>query len=119
MVTYPGIGSWNCDTNGFTTGRAVFEPGTGLPLHTHDVEESVLILRGEARVVLADQTVESTAGDATWVPQDVPHRFANCGTTPLEISWVDGGRHITRTICATGETFAHVSESDRGAVQEA
>lgn len=119
VVTYPGIGSWNCDTNGITTGRTVFEPGTGLPLHTHNVEESVLIVRGEARAVLDGETVELTAGDATWVPKDVPHRFANRGTTPLEISWVYGGRHVTRTICETGETFAHLSDHDRGAVKEA
>jgi HTH-type transcriptional regulator, repressor for puuD len=28
---------------------------------------------------------------------------------------VYGGRDVTRTICATGETFEHLSERDRGA----
>jgi HTH-type transcriptional repressor of puuD len=28
---------------------------------------------------------------------------------------VYGGREVTRTICATGETFEHLSERDRGA----
>jgi hypothetical protein len=45
----------------------------------------------------------------------VPHRFANRGKGPMRIYWVYGGREVTRTICATGETFEHLSEQDRGA----
>ena len=30
------------------------------------------------------------------------------------IYWVYGGRHVTRTITATGETFEHLSASDKG-----
>jgi HTH-type transcriptional regulator, repressor for puuD len=118
VITFPYVGSWNCTTNDVTTGRTVFQPGTGIPLHTHNVEEAVLVLRGQATAVLGDNTVRLSAGDGTWVPRDVPHRFANRGTTSLEIYWVYGGREVTRTICATGETFAHLSDSDRGAVRE-
>ena len=32
----------------------------------------------------------------------------------MRIYWVYGGRDVTRTITATGETFEHLSESDRG-----
>ena len=31
----------------------------------------------------------------------------------MTIYWVYGGRDVTRTITATGETFEHLSESDR------
>lgn len=119
VMTHPYVGSWNCTANAVTTGKTVFQAGTGLPLHTHNVEESALILAGEATVVLDDEMLSLGTGDATWVPRDVPHRFANRGSGPLEIYWVYGGRHVTRTICATGETFAHLSDHDRGATREA
>ena len=54
------------------------------------------------------------AGEATWVPAGVPHRFLNRGDSLMRIYWVYGGRDVTRTITATGETFEHLSESDRG-----
>jgi hypothetical protein len=48
------------------------------------------------------------------VPAGIPHRFLNRGDGPMRIYWVYGGRDVTRTITATGETFEHLSESDRG-----
>jgi len=78
------------------------------------VEESVLILEGGAVSEIDGERFDLVAGDATWVPAGVPHRFLNRGTTPMRIYWVYGGRDVTRTITATGETFEHLSESDRG-----
>jgi mannose-6-phosphate isomerase-like protein (cupin superfamily) len=49
------------------------EPGTGIPLHTHNVEECVLVLNGEATVTIGDDTFDVSAGAGTWVPADVPH----------------------------------------------
>ena len=48
VVTLPYVGKWNTDGNRVTTGITVFEPGTAIPLHTHNVEESVLVLDGGA-----------------------------------------------------------------------
>jgi HTH-type transcriptional repressor of puuD len=53
------------------------------------------------------------------VPAGVPHCFRNRGEGTMTIYWVYGGRDVTRTITATGETFEHLSESDRGAVPSA
>jgi HTH-type transcriptional regulator, repressor for puuD len=49
------------------------------------------------------------------VPAGTPHCFRNRGEGSMTIYWVYGGRDVTRTITATGETFEHLSESDRGA----
>jgi mannose-6-phosphate isomerase-like protein (cupin superfamily) len=113
--TIPLVGKWNCDINSVTTGITVFVPGTGIPLHTHNVEETVLILEGEATVQIGDEVNDLVAGDATWVPTGVPHRFANRGTGIMRIYWVYGGRYVTRTVCATGKTIEHLSPEDRGA----
>jgi HTH-type transcriptional repressor of puuD len=95
----------------------VFSPGTGIPLHSHNVEESVLVYEGEATAVVGDDEFDLVAGQATWVPAGVPHCFRNRGEGTMTIYWVYGGRDVTRTITATGETFEHLSESDRGAAR--
>jgi mannose-6-phosphate isomerase-like protein (cupin superfamily) len=79
------------------------------------VEESVLVFEGEATAVIGDEEFELTAGQATWVPAGVPHCFRNRGEGSMTIYWVYGGRDVTRTVTATGETFQHLSDSDRGA----
>jgi HTH-type transcriptional regulator, repressor for puuD len=114
VVTLPYVGKWNAEGNQVTSGITIFEPGTAIPLHTHNVEESVLLLQGEATAVVGEDSFDLEAGDATWVPSGVPHRFANRGQGLMRIYWVYGGRDVTRTICATGETVEHLSEADRG-----
>ncbi|RKT79391.1 mannose-6-phosphate isomerase-like protein (cupin superfamily) [Terracoccus luteus] len=114
VVTLPYVGRWNCEANRVTTGQTQFAVGTGLPLHSHNVEESVLVLEGEATAEIGDESFDLVAGDATWVPAGLPHRFVNRGAGTMRIYWVYGGRDVTRTMTATGETFEHLSESDRG-----
>jgi 3-isopropylmalate dehydrogenase len=113
--TLPYVGKWNAEDNKVTTGVTEFPAGAGIPLHTHNVEESVLILEGQATAVIGEDSFDLEPGDATWAPAGVPHRFANRGEGPMRIYWVYGGREVTRTIYATGETFEHLSERDRGA----
>jgi HTH-type transcriptional regulator, repressor for puuD len=113
--TLPYVGKWNAEGNRVTTGVTEFPAGAGIPLHTHNVEESVLVLEGQATAVIGEDRFDLEPGDATWAPAGVPHRFANRGQGPMRIYWVYGGREVTRTICATGETFEHLSDRDRGA----
>jgi HTH-type transcriptional repressor of puuD len=116
--TIPYVGKWNTpanESNRVTTGMTVFAPGTGIPLHAHNVEESVLVLAGQATAVIGDERFDLEAGQATWVPAGIPHCFINRGDGDMTIYWVYGGRDVTRTITATGETFEHLSASDRGA----
>jgi len=113
--TLPYVGRWNAESNRVTTGVTEFTPGTGIPLHTHNVEESVLVLEGQATAVIGEDSFDLEPGDATWAPAGVPHRFANRGQGPMRIYWVYGGRDVTRTVVATGETFEHLSDADRGA----
>jgi HTH-type transcriptional repressor of puuD len=114
VATLPYVGRWNAEENRMTTGQTIFAPGTGLPLHSHNVEESVLILDGEAVAEIGDSRFDLVAGEATWVPAGIPHRFLNRGGGTMRIYWVYGGRDVTRTLTGTGETFEHLSESDRG-----
>jgi HTH-type transcriptional regulator, repressor for puuD len=117
VKTLPLIGKWNTQGNKVTTGITIFGPGTQIPLHTHNVEETVMVLEGEATAVVGDDRFDLVAEDVTWVPSGVPHCFINRGQGVMRIYWVYGGRDVTRTICATGETFEHLSEKDRGATK--
>jgi succinate-semialdehyde dehydrogenase / glutarate-semialdehyde dehydrogenase len=114
--TVPYVGAWNCRPNRITTGTTTFAVGTEIPLHSHNVEESVLVFSGQATAVIDGERVDLEAGDATWVPAGVPHQFINRGAGELTIYWVYGGRAVTRTMTATGVTVAHLSAADRGAV---
>src|SRR5829696_219747 len=63
--------------NGITS----FEPGAAIPLHSHNCEESVIILEGSAFFEL--DGVEHPMGryDTTWIPAELPHRFRNASDT--------------------------------------
>jgi quercetin dioxygenase-like cupin family protein len=113
VVSYPLVGRWNAGGDGVTSGITEFQPGAGIPLHTHNVDEVVLVLAGTATFQLGDEEFALAAGDATWVAAGVPHRFRNSGTGVLRFHWVYSARDVTRTLCATGETVAHLSAADR------
>lgn len=115
VATIPYVGRWNSEQNLVTTGQTVFQVGRGLPLHSHNVEETVLILEGEATAQIGEDYVDLEVGDATWVPAGTPHRFFNRGEGVMRIYWVYGGRYVTRTVTKTGEAFEHLSERDKGA----
>ena len=119
VATIPYLGKWNSADNKITTGQTIFQPGTGLPLHSHNYEESVLILEGQAVAQIGDEEFDLEVGQATWVPAGTPHRFYNRGDGVMRIYWVYGGRDVTRTITATGETFEHLSASDKGGLRGA
>lgn len=113
VTTRPGVGAPTVRGCGISSGTTRFAPGTALPLHHHNVAEQVLVLEGAADVELAGTTHHLAAGDLTWVPAGVPHRFANRADHPLRIQWVYEGDQVTRTVEATGETVAHLGDRDR------
>lgn len=115
VATIPYVGKWNNEQNLVTTGQTVFAVGRGLSLHSHNVEESVLVLQGQATAQIGDDFYDLEPGDATWVPAGVPHRFFNRGDAEMRIYWVYGGRYVTRTMTETGQTFEHLSDNDKGA----
>jgi HTH-type transcriptional regulator, repressor for puuD len=112
VKTRPLVGKWNCESNRITSGITAFAPGTGLAEHTHNVEESVMVIEGEAAAYIDGRRYDLEAGQVTWVPIGVRHYFENRGRGLMRIYWVYGGRDVTRTLTATSETFEHLSEQD-------
>jgi mannose-6-phosphate isomerase-like protein (cupin superfamily) len=59
------------------------QPGRGAPLHRHGYDEVLVTLEGNGRVVVGDETRETSAGDIVVVKAGTPHGFINCGEVVL------------------------------------
>lgn len=97
--------------NGITS----FEPRAAIPLHSHNCEESVMVLEGSAIAEIDGVEHELGPHDTTWIPANVPHRFRNSSDTePMRIFWTYASVDATRTLIETGETRAVAAEHAKG-----
>ncbi|GLZ06130.1 hypothetical protein Acsp03_35960 [Actinomadura sp. NBRC 104412] len=99
--------------NLITSGMSVYPVGTGAPLHSHNCDEHVTVLDGEAEVLVDGEVTRLGRFDTTYIPSPIPHLFRNVGQTPLRILWVYSSAKVTRTFTETGVTVEHLSPEDR------
>jgi mannose-6-phosphate isomerase-like protein (cupin superfamily) len=86
------------------TGMTMIGPGSAIPMHFHNCEETVLVLEGSGFAEVGDEVYPVGPMDTTWIPPNVPHRFRNGSSeVPLKIFWVYASVDATRTLVATGE----------------
>ncbi|ARP95178.1 cupin domain-containing protein [Bordetella genomosp. 13] len=96
----PAVGA-----SAFINGITEFAPATAIPFHSHNCEESVMLLEGDAMLDIDGQEHRLKPLDTTWIPPNVSHRFRNLSTTqPMKILWIYASVDATRTLTATGET---------------
>lgn len=96
----PAIGA-----QGFINGITEFAPGAAIPFHSHNCEESVVLLEGLAMLDIDGKEYPVQPFEATWIPPNRPHRFRNLSDTqPMKILWIYASTQATRTVTETGET---------------
>ena len=89
----------------FINGITEFSPGTAIPFHSHNCEESVVLLEGHAYLDIGGEVHELKPLDTTFIPPNVPHRFRNMSATEgMKILWIYASVNATRTLTETGET---------------
>ncbi|MEP9377468.1 cupin domain-containing protein [Aquabacter sp. CN5-332] len=89
----------------FINGITIFEPNAAIPLHSHNCDESVMLLEGHAIAEIDGVQHEVEPGDTTFIPANLPHRFINKSSTEgMKILWIYASVDATRTIVATGDT---------------
>ena len=92
-------------TTSFINGITIFEPGAAIPVHSHNCEESVMLLEGNAIAEIDGERHVLKAQDTTFIPANLPHRFINASDTePMKILWIYASLDATRTIVETGDT---------------
>ena len=112
LESYPLLGA-RTGAAGISNGITIFEPGAAVPLHTHNVEESITMLEGEAVCEVDGKQYTVRPYDTVYAPAGTVHCFRNESGEMMRFLWCYGGTSVTRTFLATGETVAHLSEEDR------
>jgi quercetin dioxygenase-like cupin family protein len=109
LVT-PAIGA-----QAFINGITSFAPGAEIPFHSHNCEESVMLLLGEAVLEIdGEPEIRLRPLDTTWIPPNVSHRFRNLSASePMKIFWIYARVDATRTITKTGQTNFVVAERSK------
>ncbi len=105
----PAIGA-----KGFINGITEFAPGAAIPFHSHNCEESVVLLEGLAMLDIGGKEYPVQPFETTWIPPNMSHRFRNLSDTqPMKILWIYASPQATRTVTETGETRAVSAEHAR------
>ena len=81
-----------------TLGIVTIQPGAGIPPHRHKVEDCMIVLSGEADVMIEGRTTRATAGSGVVVPAGALHGITNNGTEPFKICFTWPSVHVERIL---------------------
>ena len=103
-------------TTSFITGYTSFGGGAEIPFHSHNCEESVVLMEGEAMLDIDGLEYQLKPHDVTYIPPNVSHRFRNLSKTqPMKILWIYANAEATRTLTDTGVTNPVSAEHGKNA----
>ncbi|MFV2069822.1 MAG: aldolase/citrate lyase family protein [Pirellulales bacterium] len=84
-----------------------FQPGGRLPAHLHDFDESICIVRGDARCVVEGRRYSLNNCATAMVPRGRVHYFVNESSHTMDMIWIYAGplpeRIVVDAACATEE----------------
>lgn len=69
----------------------VVEPGANAPLHTHSVEETMLVLSGLVWAQVGNERHQVGPNTTVIIPPHTPHAWGNAGSEPATLLWAFAG----------------------------
>ena len=78
-------GDFNGRVDSLAIIREAIAAGDRIPLHTHDVDEAITIIDGEAEARLGDDRRRVGPGTTIFIPAGTPHGAANIGDAAVQI----------------------------------
>ncbi|MBU2959282.1 cupin domain-containing protein [Citreicella sp. C3M06] len=97
---------------GVTTGTTTLPVGRSVQMHSHNCDEQIIILQGQAEAEFNGARHPIGPMEVAFIPKDTVHCFHNVGDLPVLMLFVYDAGKVTRTFAASGETVEHLSESD-------
>ena len=88
--------------SGICGGYGLFEPGSSLPCHFHEYDESITIITGQAVCLVAGSSYQLSDRGTACIPKARPHRFLNQSDEPMAMIWVYAGDEPERTLVEPG-----------------
>lgn len=82
-------------------GLLTLEPGGALPLHTHLVEDNMIVLEGDGILVIGEEEFEVTKGMALIAPANTPHCIRNDSNKPFTIVYAWPAHEVERFVLNT------------------
>lgn len=68
----------------FAMRKFVIKKGGHMPLHTNSVEHEQYVLKGSAKVIIADEILSAHKDDILFIPAGVPHAYEVLGDEDYE-----------------------------------
>lgn len=87
---------------GICGGHGLFHPGASLPCHTHNYDESITIVSGEANCLVRGNQYRLSGYDTAFIPKGQPHRFINQSESTMAMIWVYAGDEPDRLVVDSG-----------------
>ena len=66
-------------------------PGASAPLHSHTVEETMLVQEGRVWVKVGEEEHTLGPGHTVIIPANAPHAWGNAGTEEASLLWAFAG----------------------------
>jgi putative monooxygenase len=112
-VRLVSFASQQCGATGFSTGLAVFQPGSCLAYHTHACSEAATILRGDAEIQIEGRAYHMSPLDCAHFPAGVPHQVTNADSrAELIVHTAFASAQPTRDITGIPFTVQHRGRSN-------
>ena len=107
------IASKNIGASKIHSGITVIPPQTSVPVHSHNTEEQVTILKGTLKIILnGEQEVNCNKYDSTFISSNIQHELINENDVEVHAIIIYGSVDVNRTFSNTGLTVLIGSKED-------